>query len=344
MPRTTDSRHLNRDVRKSSRKRSRNGFRDGFAYYARGLYREFVNKTVFLYAQAIAFKALITFVPLVILATGIAGNVMQRERPFSYVEALVRDFLPSYQSEQLMGFVSQLQEASGTLTIIGLGGLAITAITLFTTLRIILSQIFKEEWHRQRSILGGYAFDFRMALQVGLIFTISIAATLVFQGLDASWGVVQRVLGSESIWLEQGWHNVFEWTSVLLPFLLSFAMFFMLFYFVPIPRPPKRSVAIGATVTAILWEAAKYAFAFYATRIGYFDRSWLSALGETFSIVIFIVFWAYYSGMVLIIGALVTLLHERRHRIHLKAISSDGSEFEVDTASGSVTAREMNDA
>lgn len=336
----TDSRHPDPDVQRGFG----SGFRDGFTYYMRGLYREFVDKTVFLYAQAIAFKALITFVPLMILATGIAGNVMQRQRPFSYVESLVREFLPSYQSEQLMGFVSQLQQASGTLTIIGLAGLAITAITLFTTLRIILSQIFKDEWHRHRSILGGYAFDFRMALQVGLVFTISIAATLIFQGLDDSWGVIQRILGNDSVWLEQGWHNVFEWISVLLPFVLSLAMFFMLFYFVPIPRPPWRSVAVGATVTAILWEAAKYAFAFYATRIGYFDRSWLSALGETFSIVIFIVFWAYYSGMVLIIGALVTLLHERRHRIRMQAISIDKSEFEVDTVSGSVIAREMNDS
>lgn len=344
MPKRTDTNDPRLDNRNAGRNGARSGFRSGFNYYARGLYREFVDKSVFLWAQAIAFKVLIAFVPLVILATGITGNVMRRERPFRYVESLVRDFLPSYQSEQLMGFVGQLQEASATLTLIGILGLAFTAVTLFTTLRLILSKIFTDEWHRQRSILGGYAFDFRMAVQVGILFTISILITLVFQGLDSSYGTIQRMLGAETIWLEQGWHRVFEWTSVLLPFMLSMTMFFMLFYFVPIPRPPKRSVAIGAMVTAVLWEAAKYGFTVYATRVGYFDKTWLTALGETFTIVIFIVFWAYYSGTVLIIGALVTLLHERRHRIRLQALSSDGSEFEIDTISESVTARELNDS
>ncbi len=47
------------------------------AYYAGGLYREINRKDVFLWAQAIAFKVLITIVPVVILATGIFGQMLK---------------------------------------------------------------------------------------------------------------------------------------------------------------------------------------------------------------------------------------------------------------------------
>jgi len=288
-------------------------------YYLGGLYRYLTDKDIFIWAQAIAFKVLITMVPLVILATGVLGQVLQREQPFETVARVIRDFLPSYQSEELLNFLKQLQQASGTLTIIGIAGLLFSAMTLFTTLRAVISGIFKEEWHEHRSILGGYLFDLRMAGQVGLFFVLSVAISLSIQTLNAS-GIEQ--IGLDYLWLQAGWRRTFKLLGLLLPFLLSTAMFAQLFYFIPVPRPPKRSVLIGAVVTAVLWEGAKYSFTLYATRIGGFDRygggfssDGIAALSDSFGLIIALVFWAYYSGIVLNLGALIALLHEARHRV-----------------------------
>ena len=85
-------------------------------YYVRGLAGELYERQVFLWAQAIAFKVLITVVPVIVLGTGLAASILRLERPFSSVETLIRDFLPAYQSDQIVVFLSQLQSASGTLT------------------------------------------------------------------------------------------------------------------------------------------------------------------------------------------------------------------------------------
>jgi len=283
-------------------------------YYLRGLARELYQREVFLWAQAIAFKVLITVVPIIVLGTGLAASILRQDRPFASVENLIRDFLPAYQSDQIVIFLSQLQSASGTLTLIGAAALAVTAITLFTTLRVVLANVFREEWHKHRGLLRGYAFDFRMALQVGAFFIASTFITVARKTLDEDAVAWMQSIGIESDWFAQGWQSALDTFGLILPFLLSIAMFFQLIWLIPMPKPPKRSAFAGALFTAVLWELGKVGFTAYAAGFANFEQSALAALGDTFILIIVIVFWAYYSGLVLTMGSIVTLLHERKHR------------------------------
>lgn len=283
-------------------------------YYLRGLVRELYSRPVFLWAQAIAFKALITVVPIVVLGTGLAASILRQDRPFASVENLIRDFLPAYQSDQIVIFLSQLQSASGTLTLIGASALAITAVTLFTTLRTVLANVFQEEWHKHRGLLRGYVFDFRMTLQVGAFFIASTFITVARKTLDEDAVQWMQSIGIESDWFAQGWQSALDTFGLVLPFILSVAMFFQLIWLIPMPKPPKRSAFAGALFTATLWELGKSGFTAYAAQYANFEQSALAALGDTFIFVIVIVFWAYFSGLLLTMGAIVTLLHERKHR------------------------------
>jgi membrane protein len=283
-------------------------------YYIRGLVQELFERQVFLWAQAIAFKVLITVVPVIVLGTGLAASILKLERPFATIENLIRDFLPAYQSDQIVMFLSQLQGASGTLTTIGAVALGASAITLFTTLRTVLANVFQEDWHETRGILGGYVFDLRMALQVGAFFVAGTIITLIREALNEDAVRYLQSLGIDYSWLEAGWHQAVDALGLGLPFLLSLAMFFQLIWLIPKPKPPKRSAFAGAMFTAIFWELGKIAFTAYAAGFGNFEQSALAALGETFVFVIVIVFWAYFSGLILTMGAIVTLLHERKHR------------------------------
>jgi membrane protein len=283
-------------------------------YYLRGLIRELYRRPVFLWAQAIAFKVLITIVPIVVLGTGLAAYILRLDRPFASVENLIRDFLPAYQSDQIVIFLSQLQSASGTLTLIGASALVISAVTLFTTLRTVLANVFQEEWHEHRGLLRGYVFDFRMTLQVGAFFIASTLITIARRTLDEDAVEWMRSIGIESDWFAQGWHSALDSFGLVLPLILSVAMFFQLIWLIPMPKPPKRSAFAGALFTATLWEIGKSGFTAYAAQFANFEQSALAALGDTFIFVIVIVFWAYFSGLLLALGAIVTLLHERKHR------------------------------
>ncbi|TDI69871.1 MAG: YihY/virulence factor BrkB family protein [Bacteroidetes bacterium] len=283
-------------------------------YYASGIYRELHNKDVFLWAQAIAFKILVTFIPLVVVGTGLIAQTIQPERPSALIDLIIKTFLPDYQSGELVEFLQQLQQASGTITLIGVISLTVTAKTLFATLRAVLANIFREEWHVHRSPIRAYIFDFRMAFQVGAFFVLSIVITLFVQGLNTSAIEMLSELGYEDTWFSDGLHGAFRWFAWLLPLLLSAVMFFQLIYFTPIPKPPTRSAWTGAIVAACLWEIAKVPFTMYVTRLASFQDTWMAAFGSTFVLILALVLWAYYSGLVLNVGSIATLLHERKHR------------------------------
>jgi membrane protein len=312
-------------------------------YYMKGMVKELYNNNVFLWAQAIAFKVLVTIVPLILLGTGLAGALLKRERPFRSVEGLIRDFLPSYQSDQIVSFLSQLQSVSGTLTWIGIAGFAVTAVTLFTTLRTVLANVFAEEWHEHRSLLGGYLFDLRMAVQVGLFFVASTSITLAQRTFDTPSMERLNEWGLDPVLLQEGFRSALDYFGVVLPLLLSTAMFFQLIYFTPLPRPPWRSALSGALFTAILWEAAKIGFSMYATSFGSFEQTGLAALGDSFVMVIVIVLWAYFSGLVLTMGAITTLLHERKHRKPELVRPMFSSDIEVGSASDTMLVRELDE-
>lgn len=297
-------------------------FKRAARYYARGLYREISDKQVFLWAQAIAFKVLITIVPVLILATGVIGQVLQASRPFEQVADLVRDFLPPAQSEQIVRFLSQLYGASGTITLVGALGLFLSAWSLFITLRVTVSNAFEQDWSETRSIIGGYLFDARMVLQVGLLFTLTIGVSVFTQSLDPA--VLFKWMGMEYTWARRGWQRALQMFSLITPFLISTAMFYQLFYFVPQPHPRKRSALVGALVTAVLWEGAKHGFTLYATYVGQFDRYQNGSeglLGNVFGLIIAFVLWVYFSAIVLMLGAVIASLHE--HRFRHRSLSGD---------------------
>jgi len=312
-------------------------------YYLRGLVREMYTRQVFLWAQAIGFKVLITTVPLILLGTGLAGNILRQPRPFESIESLIRDFLPAYQSDQIISFLSQLQSASATLTLIGVVGLTITAVTLFTTLRTVLANVFREDWHEHRSFIGGYIFDIRMAIQVGLFFIASTLITIARQTLNENSITKLQEFGLDYAWLTEGWQGALDWFGVILPLLLSTVMFFQLIWFTPLPKPPWKSALMGAAFTGVLWELGKIVFSAYAANFASFEDSALAALGDTFIFVIVIVIWAYFSGLILTMGAIVTLLHERKHRRPELLSRFMGNNGEVASVSETIEARDLNE-
>ncbi|NBB87242.1 MAG: YihY/virulence factor BrkB family protein [Bacteroidetes bacterium] len=285
--------------------------------YAKGLFVELQEKEIFLLAQAIAFKVLVTIVPILILVTAGVAQVLTQEEPFDRVASFLREFLPAYQSDQLILFMRQLQGAGDALLGIGVLGLFISAITLMTTLRLVIMFIFDQDWHSRRSLLGGYLMDARMVLQTGVFFVLSVGLTVLVSNLDGIGMEVLRTLGLEFDLLRIGWRRTIWLIGLLLPLLLSTVMFAQLYYFLPIPRPAVTGVTIGALIAGILWEIAKAGFTVYASYVGQFDRytegGGLGSLGEAFGLILFFVFWVYYSGVVFIIGALIALEYEKQH-------------------------------
>ena len=288
-------------------------------YYGGGLFTCFATRPVFLWAQAIAFKVFVTLLPLILLATGIFGLVLRQDDPFETVASFLRTFLPPGVGGPLVELIFSLQEASGALTVVGGVALIVTVVTLLSTLRYVVGAAMGETRHKMRTLVGGYAFDLRMMVQVGSLFLLSFAITFVTGLVGAKSGAVASAVGLDPASASAFARGAVRVVALVVPYLLTLGMLGQLYYFVPRPHPPVRSALLGAAVAAVLFEAAKNGFAVYARYVGDFDRyadpsQGLGGLGGVFGLVLAFVFWIYLSGLILVVGAVVTSLHEKQHR------------------------------
>lgn len=304
-------RHLARAARRAT---------DVPRYYGGGLVACAAHQPMFLWAQAIAFKVFVTLLPLILLATGIFGLVLRQSDPFETVASFLRTFLPEGYSASLVELVFALQAASGAVTVVGAVALLVAVVTLFSTLRYVIGAAMGETRHKMRTLLRGYLFDIRMVLQVGSLFLLSFAITFVAQSVAARSGLVAGALGLDPDVMGAVARGGVRLVGLVVPYLLTLAMLWQLYFFVPRPRPPRRSALLGAAVAAVLFEVAKNGFAVYARHFGGFDRfadptqGALGGLGGVFGLMLAFVFWVYLSGLILVVGAVVTGLNERQVR------------------------------
>ncbi|HLT46598.1 MAG TPA: YihY/virulence factor BrkB family protein [Rubricoccaceae bacterium] len=288
-------------------------------YYVGGLIKRLFSSPVPIWCQAISFKVITTLLPLILLGVGVFGLVLRQPDPFLTVAGYLREFLPPAQSEQLIEMVGQLQRASGALTAVGAVFFLYTVLTLLGTVRYVVGQAIGRDRHNDRSIPEGYLFDLRMAVQVGLLFLLSFGLTFAVNTLSVQTTAWGREVGLDPEYLQRGWATVLRGVTLVVPWLLSVAMFAQLFYFVPRPKPPLRSALTGAAVTAVLFELAKNGFTFYARYLSGINRygdgeGGLGSLGGVFGLILILGFWVYLSGLILVIGAMTTALHEARYR------------------------------
>ena len=92
-----------------------------------------------------------------------------------------------------------------------------------------------------------------------------------------------------------------EWIGSLsmgLAVAFSTMLFYVMYRYFPHQRVSPGAALAGALLAAILWEAAKQAFRWYILRVGVYDAIY-GPLGALVALGMF----AYYSGIVFILGA-----------------------------------------
>ncbi len=281
------------------------------------VYRKFRDEKGFFLAQAIAFKSLVTAIPVAVLALGVLGRIFRSEANRNVVTGLLTELVPTYLDGVVL-FLSGLQTTSGAITLVGAAGSILFATFLSNSVCQALTTFFAGPLHKERSFLAGYVLSFRIVLQVGGVFFLTLLLSFVIQMLNAAGSSFIQEIGIDYVWVQTGWRRSIKFLGILIPFLLTFVMFFQLYFFIPRPHPPWKSVLLGALFAAGAWELAKYFFSYYATRFAFFNKLQeesflgLEALDDTVGLIIALLIWLYYSGIVLLIGGIIVSVHEQQ--------------------------------
>jgi len=141
-----------------------------------------------------------------------------------------------------------------------------------------------------------------MVLSIALLFFLSLFSTAAFELM----GRLSTVLSGEpaaSAALLPGL------LIRIIPYVFTMLLFWVLYRVLPHTQVTWSDVLPGALLASVTWEVAKDAFTFYVAEFAFY-----SLVYGSLAAVIVLLLWSYFSGVIILLGAELTVQYARRRR------------------------------
>jgi membrane protein len=256
----------------------------------------FVSGADLTYASSIAYYALLSLFPFLLLALALVGRFSSSPGDRAEILRFVFQYFPR-QFEFIRVQLDALSASGLRLSAAGFVVIAWAAMGVFGAITSAVNHAWGVERHP--SYFQHKLVSFLMLVTAGVLllaaFVIASAASVV----HASWfsSVLVRLPGLhvlESL--------AARWSSLLL-FIFVIGL---LYYFVPNGKVRFRDVWLGAILSGLLWQIALSVFSWYVT-----DLSRLRVVHGSITAVIVFLVWVYISSMILLFGVEVSAAYAR---------------------------------
>jgi len=256
--------------------------------------RRFVEIDLMTHAAALAFFALLSLAPLLILLLWLTASLYPAAQQ-QLIEQIGQ--LAGSSAEEIAATViDNASRQPGVGSLAGLWGtllLFVGATAVFARLQTALNLIFRTDskqlegmftWLRKRVFSVGVVFS------LGFLLLISMTLSTALQVMFANMPSMLPLLGT---------------VVTLLIYVFAFAF---LYHYLPDRRVRWRQALIGGAITALLFSGGRYLIGLYIAQ-----AAPGSAYGSMGTLVILLV-WIYYATLVFFIGALLTAVIDERLR------------------------------
>jgi membrane protein len=258
--------------------------------------REAVRRVLFeealsTHAAAIAFYALLSFGPLVLVVLWASSALLSESISAQQaLESYIRTIIPTA-SDELIGQLTSLTAQSTVFGLAGIAGLLWSGSRIFSSVDTALNFIWRVR--APRSYWKGRLLSIALVPVLLVIFFASLIATGLYTRAAAVQIPFVRLSLSDLPLLG-------DTLAVLAPLVLSVGLFFLAYWFLPARKVPAHSALTGAVVSALLWELAKLGFDLYIRNFGRMDKLYGAAAGLAV-----LLLWLYYSSLTFLVGAVV---------------------------------------
>jgi membrane protein len=240
-------------------------------------------------AASVAYYALFSLFPLLLALVAAGSLVLEDEQAVREAIDLVSNAIPVSQ-ELIRQNIRQVLQSRGTFGVVGLLGLVWSATGVFTNLARNINRAWSGA--EQQGFFRGRLVALAMVGILAVLLILSVVSTTVINLLPQ---VNLPLLNSASIYKTALWPIV----TGLLSLLLSFALFWALYQWVPDATVPWSAALWGAGVAAVLWEVAKRAFVWYLNA----GLARYSLVYGSLGTVVALMFWLYLSASITFLGA-----------------------------------------
>jgi membrane protein len=260
-----------------------------------------VTRNDLTHAASIAYYALLSLFPFLLLIISILGVVTTDENDRARVLGFVFTYFPArldFMTDQLDAFrADRLQ-----IGLAGGLGLVWASLGFFGAVTSAVNEAWGVE--KQRSFWKHRLVSFLMLVAASAAMAVALLLVSFLQVAESSR--LGQLLANAQ-WVEGLQAFVFRYLAVV---VLVFGIG-LVFYFLPNARTRFRDVWVGAILTALLWRGAFSGFSWYLRQ----NQSLSLIHGSITAVVVFLL-WIYISSVILMYGVEFTASYARlrRHR------------------------------
>jgi membrane protein len=260
---------------------------------------ELVNSNDLTHAASIAYYALLSLFPFLLLIMSLLGSVTADENARIAVLSFVFRYFPT----QLDFVTNQLDAFRQNHIPMGVAG-AMALIWASLGVFGAITSAVNEAWgvEKQRSFWKHRLVSFLMLVAAGGFMILALLIVTAVQIAQASWF---GVMLSRFHWLTALQTMTFRWLATI---LLIIGVGFV-YYFIPNAKTRFRDVWVGAAFTGLLWRGAFDGFSWYIKH-----NTRLTMINGSIAAVVVFLLWIYVSSIILMFGVEFTAAYARLRR------------------------------
>ena len=246
--------------------------------------RYLMQTEVHTYAFSVAANAILSFFPFIVLLLTLIRRVIHSQAMYNVVLELLRVYLPS-NKDFVIRNLQFLASVRGRGQVLSFVVLLITSTGIFLPLEVALNSIWG--FKKNRSYLMNLVVSLGLGLACGCLAMLSIALTA--QNLK----MLGLVIGDGNF-VFQGLGFILMKASAI---LATIGIYFLIYWVLPHGKVPARAVLPAAIITGLVSEAAKYIYILLLPWLNFQE------VYGPFAVSVTLMFWAFWSGMLLLGGA-----------------------------------------
>jgi membrane protein len=251
------------------------------------------------HAASIAYYALLSLFPFLLLAISLLGSVTADETDRSAVLGFVFQYFPA-QFDFITTQLDAFRRSSGRIGVAGALALIWGSLGVFGAMTNAVNEAWGVE--KQRSFWKHRLVSFMMLVAAGGVLLLALLGVTLIKMAQASWfGIL--LLRYE--WLTGLQTLTFRYLATIL-LVLGVGL---VYYFIPNAKTRFRDVWVGAIVTGVLWRLAFDGFSWYIAH-----NSRLTLINGSIATVIVFLLWVYLSAVILMYGVEFTAAYARLRR------------------------------
>ena len=227
----------------------------------------FLKGDLLYYASSLSFYTIFALLPMLLIVFSLVAAMPEfKENLESFKNLIITNFIPTH-SDVFLSYMDSFLQNSTKLGGMGFIYAFVTSILFFKNYQDIAGKIFHTKGRGFWDSISVY-WTCMTLFPLGILFSIYLSTK--------AYAYLQ----------ELGYSAFVAWFFQLTPYLVAWAVFFMLFKISANTKISNKNTLTSSLITALLWSICKWGFVYYV----FYNKAYLTLYGS-FSILLFLFIW-----------------------------------------------------